>query len=268
MKIAALYYYPVKSLPGVATDSLCLDRFGPAGDRRWMIVGADGRFVTQRKHPTLARVSCSLGGDGVWITVPGEGRFPLVEDAMTRSVTVWKDAVEARQAEPGAGEALSRFLGLEVEFVYMPEDTTRLACHDGLGDRHPVSFADGFPFLVTNMASLADLNRRLPRPADIRRFRPNIVVEGADAWAEDHWRQLSIAGVTLDLVKPCSRCNMTTVDPDTGARARDGEPLKTLAAFRTSPDGVLFGVNAVYRGSGAISVGDPITVLDTKESDL
>lgn len=125
-----------------------------------------------------------------------------------------------------------------------------------------MGFADGFPLLVVNQSSLDELNSRLSTPVDMRRFRPNIVVEGADDWAEDAWRRIRIGNSTLDIVKPCSRCVMTTVNPDTGTKDPSTQPLKTLAGYRQTPDGVIFGQNAVHQGPGVISVGDKVTVLN------
>ena len=232
MNIHSLWLYPIKSLPGMAVESFELDKFGPAQDRRWMVVSADGRFVTQRKVPALALV------------IP---------------------RIEAQVAQPGPAEALSRFLGMPVELVYMPDAAFRHARAPGLTSLHPVSFADGFPFLVTTTASLNDLNLRLARAVEMRRFRPNIVIEGAEPWAEDGWQQLAIGEARVNLVTPCSRCVMITVDPDTAVRAEDGEPLKTLASFRRTADGVMFGVNAVHQGAGLLRIGDTVRVIHSKE---
>lgn len=255
MKIASLFLYPVKSLAGIAVDAFELDEFGPVGDRRWMLVGADGGFLTQRRHPRLALVGTALEQGQVILEIPGAGRFPLRPGPETCTVTVWQDQVEALVAEPGPAQALSQFCGTPVRLVYMPDSTLRPARAPGLEGVHRVSFADGFPFLVVSRASLDDLNARLAQPVDCRRFRPNIVLEGGRPWQEDHWNRLTLGNVTLALVKPCSRCAVTTVDPDTGLRSDNGDPLRTLSQFRRTTDGVLFGVNAIHLNRGAIHVG-------------
>ena len=262
MKIKALYYYPVKSLAGIATDELTLDRFGPRGDRRWMLVDEEQRFVTQRKNPTLALIQPRLSDGHLELDIPGQGRVSVEPGSEAAEVTVWRDQVGgALTANPGASAALSAYLGKSVSLVYMPDHVTRPARHDSLDTVHPVSFADGFPFLVTSQASLDDLNRRMPWQADMRRFRPNVVVEGASApWAEDNWHNVLLGSVAVRLVKPCSRCIMTTVDPDTGERSPDGNPLKTLAGFRRTDDGVIFGANGVHLQTGTLRVGDPVTL--------
>lgn len=262
MKVHALFLYPVKSLAGIPVDSFSLDDFGPVGDRRWMIVSENGQFVTQRLNPELAMVATRFDGPDVIITIPGEGEFrlaPLAKGAEAASVRVWRDQVEVLSGPTNAADALSRFCGKNLYFVYMSDETFRRVDPGWVPAYRRVSFADGFPFLVTNQASLEDLNSRLDQPVDMRRFRPNLVISGAGAWDEDRWTSLSIRDVSLSLVKPCSRCVMTTVDPDTGARSSDRQPLETLASYRQTPGGVIFGLNGVHNTNGLLSVGDPVS---------
>lgn len=261
MQIQSLFLYPVKSLAGIAVDSLALDEFGPKGDRRWMITDALGRFLTQREYPQLARVTARLEVGGVAIDVPDEGVYPLLPSGQVRNVMVWDDWLSARRAEPGPAAALGRFLGLEVDLVYMPDDTFRPVDRVWVRDRRRVGFADGFPFLVVNQASLDELNTRLSQPVEMRRFRPNIVVAGATPWAEDAWSGLCCDSVRLDLVKPCSRCVVTTVEPDQGVKDPDQQPLRTLGQYRRLPGGVIFGMNAVHTGDGPLRVGQSLTLI-------
>ncbi|MDX1755620.1 MAG: MOSC domain-containing protein [Marinobacter sp.] len=263
MRVESLYIYPVKSLRGIAVQEMALDDFGPAFDRRWMIVGQDGQFVTQRTHPQLARIGTELASGRVWIEVPGQGRFELAPGQSEKPVRVWRDWVGGRIAQPGPSEAISAFFGESFEFVYMPESTFRRVDADWVTEYRRVGFADGFPFLIVNQASLEDLNSRLECAVDERRFRPNIVVSGREPWAEDNWRSLSIGGRAFSLVKPCSRCVMTTVDPDRGVKAPDAQPLRALGQFRRTVDGVMFGMNALHDGqSGTVRLGDSVEILE------
>ncbi len=258
MRVHALYLYPVKSLAGIPVSSFSLDDFGPQGDRRWMIVDADRQFVTQRDHPELAMVATSVDGDCVTVTIPGEGSFPLRATADEARVRVWQDWVKAVSGEPTASAALSRYCGTEVRFVYMPDETYRRVDAGRVTEMRRVAFADGFPLLVTNLSSLEELNSRLDSPVEMIRFRPNIVVEGAGAWQEDHWHELQIADQRFSLVKPCTRCVMTTVDPLTGTKAASLQPLRTLGQYRRTEDGVIFGMNGIHETPGRIRVGDPV----------
>jgi uncharacterized protein YcbX len=260
MNIHSLTVYPVKSLAGVAVDSLTLDDFGPAGDRRWMIVDSGHQFVTQRANPELVLVTTRFDGQTVIVAIPGQGEFSLAPGTDSLEVSVWQDRVGACPGAVDASEALSRFCGKTVYFVYMTDGDYRRVNPDWVPAYRRVSFADGFPFLVTNTASLEDLNARLERPVEMRRFRPNLVISGATPWDEDNWTTLTAGDVSISLVKPCSRCILTTVDPDTGVRSSDGQPLRALASFRKTADGVMFGVNGVHNTRGVLSVGDPVTL--------
>ncbi|WP_404363089.1 MOSC domain-containing protein [Marinobacter sp.] len=258
MQVHSLYCYPVKSLSGIKVEQLDLDDFGPVADRRWMITDPEGSFISQRSHPQLARIAVSLDARKVTVTIPDQGDFLLEQSPERLNVRVWRDSVSALRAVPGPAEAISRFLGEAVDLVYMPLDSFRSV--DRVAERR-VSFSDGFPFLITSQASLEELNSRLDVAVDMRRFRPNIVVSGAPAWAEDGWQSLAIGSTRLDLVKPCSRCILTTVDPDLGSRNPDQQPLRTLGGYRRRAEGVMFGVNAVHTGTGPITIGQSISLI-------
>lgn len=261
MQVHSLFFYPVKSLGGIRVDTLELDEFGPAGDRRWMIIDDQNRFVTQRRLPALARVSTAYSDGQVAINIPGEGEFPLQPGTERLEVQVWRDQVTALAGAEDAASALSRYCDMALRLVYMPDDSFRRVDPERVAESRRVGFADGFPFLVVNDASLGELNTRLESPVDIRRFRPNIVVDGAAPWDEDGWRCLKIGDRRFDLAKPCSRCVMTTVDPETGVKDSGTQPLKMLASYRKTKDGVIFGQNAVHDGPGQVSVGDMVSVL-------
>jgi len=266
VKVSRLFRYPVKSLPGLEVESLSFDDFGPRGDRRWMIVDQSGRFLTQRKFPQLALTGVSVDGDTVVVTVPGHGRHRLEATERSRQVVVWRDQMFATEEAGGASEAFSRWLGLPVSLVFMPDSTFRQVDTRYVPERRRVSFADGFPLLLVNQASIDQVSRWVGRSMDVRRFRPGIVLEGADAFVEDDWQAVRIGSMVIDLVKPCSRCIMTTVDPETGEKDDRGEPLKALSRFRRSADGPLFGVNGVHCDTGEIQVGDELTPVPSANS--
>lgn len=264
MQIHSLYVYPVKSLAGIQVSSFQMDDFGPVGDRRWMIVDAEREFVTQRSNPELARVRTRLEAGQVLVDIPGEGEFPLMPGTEACRVRVWRDWAEAVYGAPEASDALSRYCGKAFRFVYMPDESFRRVDASRVTEYRRVSFADGFPFLITNLASLEELNSRLDNAVDIRRFRPNIVVEGAAPWDEDTWTSLVIGDTAFSVVKPCSRCVVTTVDPDRGVKSGDLQPLRALGTYRRTPDGVIFGMNAIHEAAGEIRVGSPVIFATTE----
>ncbi|MCL7944846.1 MOSC N-terminal beta barrel domain-containing protein [Marinobacter sp. ATCH36] len=267
MRVHSLYVYPVKSLAGIEVSSFDLDDFGPAGDRRWMIVDAEREFITQRSNPELARIGTRLERGRVVVDIPGEGEFPLMTGTQECRVRVWRDWARAVYGGHEASEALSRYCGQGFRFVYMPDDTFRRVDASRVTEYRRVSFADGFPFLITNLASLEELNSRLDTAVEMRRFRPNIVVEGAGPWEEDRWQKLFIGDLEFSLVKPCSRCVVTTVDPDAGTKSADLQPLRELGTYRRTPDGVIFGMNAIHESAGDIHVGSPVTLSKTKTTE-
>jgi hypothetical protein len=261
MRVHSLFLYPVKSLAGIAVDSFELDQFGPAGDRRWMLVDDECQFVTQRTLPQLALVQPSLGADGeVSITLPGQPPIALQTSGENLSVRVWRDWVQGQVGCDAASGAISRFCGLSLRFVFMPDSSFRQVQTNLATERRRVSFADGYPLLVTNTASLVELNERLAVTVDMRHFRPNIVVDGAAAWLEDNWQAVTIGEGSYRVLNPCSRCVMTTVNPDTGEKAASVQPLRTLATYRRTADGIMFGMNAIHDSPCRLSVGDCVIV--------
>ncbi|PKN57149.1 MAG: MOSC domain-containing protein [Deltaproteobacteria bacterium HGW-Deltaproteobacteria-14] len=261
MNLSALFIYPIKSAGGVALDTAEVDDFGLAADRRFMVVDKGGRMVTQRAVPTMALVRPAFDGDTLIITAPGmpELRVPrAVDDGEPLKAVVWGDWVDAIRIDRDADHWFSQLLGREVRLAYMPHTTFRGvdARYAPAGTR--VSFADGFPLLLTSEASLEDLNRRMAAPLPMDRFRPNLVISGAEPWAEDSWKEIRVGTIRLELVKPCARCAITTVDQVTGAIGK--EPLATLSTFRKTDDKVLFGHNLVHRNRGYLRIGDPVEI--------
>jgi len=262
--LAALTTYPVKSCRGIALDASRLTTRGLEHDREWMLVDRDGRFLTQRELPRLAQIVTELSGSALYLSAPDLPAFsiPLDANAGRVTVTVWRDTLSALDQGDDAASKLSRWLDRKVRLVRF-DPAERRYCNPQYAGEHGAhhSFADGYPVLVISAASLADLNERLDDPLPMNRFRPNIVLDGVEAFDEDHFTEIGIGDfVTLRLVKPCVRCRITTTDQVT---AQVGiEPLPTLASYRRDDalGGATFGMNAiVVAGEGAsIGVGDAI----------
>ena len=263
MRVAEIRIYPVKGLRGFAVREAIVEPWGLTGDRRFMIVDAACRFMTQREWPAMAVIAANLVPGGLALST-GSGRnirVSLPDAAQPRvEVTIWKNRVPAVDCGPEVALWLSDVLGTPCRLVHMSEPATaRPADPDFATPADHVSFADGFPLLVTTRASLDDLNARLDRPVTMDRFRTNISVEGAEPWAEDGWQDLRVGDVRFAGVKDCSRCAVTTVDQDSGVRSEDNEPLRTLARFRRKAGGrIIFGQNLIPRRLGRISVGDAV----------
>lgn len=271
-RIAGLFIYPVKGCAGIALSTARLTARGLAHDRRWMIVDPAGRFRSQRELPQLATIRPQLTGDGLRLTL-GDGPellVPLAEDGEPVEVRVWRDLVSARGVAPEIDGALSDWLGRPMRLVRFPEQSIRPCDPRYAPASSHTGFADGFPLLVTSEGSLAELNDELREAGaatvPMNRFRPNIVLAGIPAGAEDRHATIEFEhGLGLDLVKPCDRCVVTTIDQESGQRT-GAEPLATLKRIRRNPatGGAWFGQNAVPRfgddGSPRLTVGDSCTL--------
>jgi uncharacterized protein YcbX len=265
-RIAALAIYPVKAGRRVELPASALGPTGLDGDREWMVTRPDGKFLSQRSHPALARLAPERLSSGLVLRFPGLEplRVDGTASGATREVTVWDDHMAAVDAGETAAAWLARALGEPVRLVRVGAATRRHAERAWVGERDvPVSFSDGFPILVCSTSSLAALNARLPEPVPMNRFRPNVVIEGLEPFAEDQIRRLRCGEVELALVKPCTRCTVPAVDQDRGERSTDPGPALKAFRFDKQLRGVLFGMNAVASGpSGArLEVGAPLEVL-------
>jgi uncharacterized protein len=306
MHISEINIYPIKSLKGIGLRSAVVNRRGLECDRRWVLVDANGTFLTQRDLPRMATIAVGIENGELRIENNGAGSLrvrPLV-DGPRVSTAVWERAGEAIAYDVETNEWFSDVLGMEVELRYMPEDAGRPVRPVNSCESDRTGFADAYPLLLGNEASLADLNARIASqngsgPADegvrdpradggvrvptavcvpMNRFRPNLVVTGAEAWAEDGWSRIRVGDAVLRVVKPSDRCVVTTIDQAKG-ESGGKEPLKTLATFRMSKNifpekyeafglpanSVLFGENVIPETPGAtVNLGDAVEVLETR----
>lgn len=267
MHISELAIYPLKSAGRVRVNEMALSTLGPVWDRRWMLVDAAGHFVSQRTHPRLCRLSAMLEHNVLRLSAPGCMSL-LVEPASSpelMAVTVWNDLVQVEAVSPVADAWCSAFLGASVRLVFMPESTQRVVDPVFAGAGHVTGFSDGFPILLATQSSLDHLNAQLEVPVDWRRFRPNIVLAGAMLpHAEDGWRRLRIGEVELALVKPCSRCVIPSIDPETGVK--NSHILTVLRQYRAGEDQkIYFGQNVVVTKMpefACLRVGDHVERLE------
>jgi hypothetical protein len=263
MRLASIFLYPVKSGAGIELAASELDDFGLAHDRRFMLVDARGDFVTQRDDPRLARLRPRIDRDELLLALDGAGERRVALSPTTGDplrVRVWSAGLAAIAPDRGVDAWLSAAFERPLRLVFLPDASFRRIDSRYVAARRRTSFTDGFPLLVIGAASLADLNARLARPLPMDRFRPNLVIEGAAPFAEDAWQRIRIGAVELALVKPCSRCMITTTDQARGARDGD-EPLRTLASYRRRGGEVYFGMNAVHAAPGRIAVGEAVEVV-------
>lgn len=264
MRVKELWEYPVKSLAGYQLDSATLMPRGLAHDRRWMLIDEAGVFISQRKRPALSRIQARVEGDALVLTdLDGDGgslHIPAAQAEQGPAVTVqvWDDRVEARLVTTAPAAALEAFMGFPCRLVYMASDSHRPVDERYAKPGEEVSFADGFPYLIANSASLDAFAALYGEAVSMQRFRPNVVVEGAAAFAEDHWARVGTATAVFRTPKPCARCVMITIDPETGKK--QPRVWAELASLRAQGNKVLFGVNACWEGQGSatIQVGEDL----------
>ncbi|GAA0880770.1 MOSC domain-containing protein [Algoriphagus jejuensis] len=264
LTVQDIFIYPIKSLGGIRLNDAVVEEKGFRYDRRWMLVDAEGVSITQRKYPQLALIQVALGEKGlrvfkktaeeIYVEIP----YDLATGPALR-VTIWDDQVLAKTVHPDFDVWFSNFLGVKVSLVNMPESAHRKVDARYAVHGESVSFADGMPYLLIGQESLNDLNSRLEVSVPMNRFRPNIVFAGGSPFLEDSLRKIKVGELEFQIVKPCARCVLTTVDQESGVKGK--EPLKTLASYRTINGKVYFGQNLVALQSGTIKVGDEIVSI-------
>jgi uncharacterized protein YcbX len=264
--ITALNIYPVKSCRGIALERARITSTGFTHDRQWLIVRPNGKFVTQREEPRLALIHTRIEPDTLVLQTQGldDPVIAMEHDGEPRQVQCWKDQCEAIDAGEAAAAWLERLLGQPHRLVRFNPAFKRRTDPLWTGSIEAFAqFSDAFPWLLISQASLDDLNGRLGTPLPMNRFRPNIVVDGLEAFEEDTIAELTRGDIALRPVKPCTRCVITTTNQETGERTGD-DPLRTLRAYRLDRQlkGVAFGQNLIMRsGLGEwLNVGDTFSL--------
>lgn len=264
MTLTEIYRYPIKSARGHSVDSVLVDRFGLSGDRRWMLIDGDGLFYSQRTAPLMALLDVAPLNNGLRLSYAGDSiELVTPERAHEVEATVWGDKVPALCAEETVNRWLSERLGEDLRLVFCPESAERQVDDTYLPvtvRQQHVAFSDGFPLLIVSQASLDELNTRLPVPVPMDRFRPNLVIDGTEAHAEDQWRSLRIGTTMLELVKPCSRCAIPSINQQTAEK--DSSINRVLASYRRRDGVIYFGMNAIVTAGDGFTVGDAVTLLD------
>ena len=264
MQLAEIRLYPIKSCAGISVGRATLQRRGFSGDRRYMLVDELGRSLTQREQPRMAKIRVRQANGGWAVEAPGQHplRLPVSLPAgPQQAARIWSARLELTLADPAVNRWFSAALDMPCRLVNMAEGHVRRLKSARSRETDRMSLADRAPVLLTATASLAQLNERLPRPVAMVNFRPNLVADTTRAFEEDQWRRIRIGPVEFDAGWACTRCVLTTIDPETARQDPSGEPIRTLKTFRQGPRGVMFGQNLIPRRLGTVSVGDPIDIL-------
>jgi uncharacterized protein len=262
--LSDIYIYPVKSLAGIRVASWPVVETGLKYDRKWMLVDSERQFLSQRRLPRMALIKTALTEAQLILSAPGMDNLSLELEPKAGSVihsTIWHDQVDAIAVSAEADEWFSRFLHTSCRLVYQPDAAIRPVSPGFAKPEDQTALSDGFPFLLISANSLASLNKAMQLNLSMTRFRPNLVVSGCDSYAEDTWREITIGAIGFRLPKPCSRCSVPTINPETAETGK--EPLATLNRLRKWQNKVYFGQNALHNDRGVLSVGDNLHINAT-----
>lgn len=259
-KVTGLFIYPVKGFRGISLSSAKCTPEGLEHDRLWMVVDDSGNFLTQREYEIMTQFHTALLPEGIKITFQNSSiTIPYsYNGGVSEKFLVWNDECYGFYAEDHINEWLTGCLGVNAKLVSMDKSKKRKADSRYAKNDESVSFADGFPYLILGEASLEFLNSKLENPISIDRFRANIVFSGGSANEEDYWKEFSVGSAEFLGAKPCARCNVITINQQTGAKTT--EPLRTLSSYRKESNKVNFGMNLLLKSEGIINVGDQISL--------
>jgi len=261
IKVSELFIHPLKSAAAIAVEKAELDELGFVNDRRWMLVDESNNFLSQRQLPDMCLINTQVNNGVLIVSVPDK---PVLEIAANgkadRVVQVWGDQCNAIDCGDEVADYLSSFLKTGCRLVRFPNNEIRQVDLDYARPGDKTGFSDGYPLLLISQASLDDLNSHLDKPVSMTRFRPNIVVSGSEAFAEDHWSRIKIGDITMRVAKPCSRCSIPAIDPLTAQRSI--EPVKTLRQYRMRNNQVYFGQNVIADAIGELQTGMEVEILE------
>jgi len=264
--LSDLIIYPIKSLAGIHLNHWQVTRTGLMYDRQWMLIDNERQFLSQRRLSKMALIKTALTDTQLIVSAPNQQNLALDLKPDLGGIinsTIWQDECAARHISKEADLWFSNFLNTSCRLVYLPSNEVRAVDNRYALPTDQTSFSDGFPFLLVSEASLQSLNQAMQFEIGMNRFRPNLVISGCEAYAEDSWREIRIGNIEFRLPKPCSRCVIPTINPDTAKT--DKEPLATLNRLRKWQNKVYFGQNALHNRSGILQVGDTVEIVLTGE---
>ena len=271
IQLSQISVYPIKSTRGIQLSNSWVDKLGLSFDRRLVLADQNGHFMTARTEPKLCLVQANITATGLILTAPDMPKLVINYSQLSNNyqdIAVWGDLINAQKAHQEHHQWFSRYLNQPCQLLYFGEQSQRKVPNTS-SRTNQLAFADGYPLLLISQASLNDLNQRCSDDISMQQFRPNIVVENCEAFAEDTWSHIRIGEVEFELKKPCSRCILTTVDPLTAQKNSQQEPITTLKNYRQAATGdlageILFGQNLVPLNQGQITLNDKVTVLNTQ----
>lgn len=275
IQLSQISVYPIKSTAGIELSRSWVDELGLSFDRRFVLTDDQGQFITARTEPTLCLIQANVTATGLVLTAPDMPKLIINYQQLTdtyQNVAVWNDSINAQQGSSEHHQWFSRYLKRPCQLLHFGDLSTRKVPTSS-SRSNQLAFADGYPLLLISQASLNDLNTRCPTVISMSQFRPNLVVDNCEAFAEDTWSHIRIGEVEFKLSKPCSRCIFTTINPDTAEKHPLQEPLASLKAYRQAGEGdlkgeILFGQNLIPLNQGQIKTTDTVTIIKKKSPPI
>lgn len=265
--LSSIHIYPVKSGAGIALSNANVERQGLSFDRRFMLADKDGKMLTARRFHQLLQLKSALTPQGLVLSFLDQHLTLNYQDFERKPVTcqVWGDSFEALSTHEAANKWVSQIVGQAAQLLYTGEQSARI--REKIATN--VSFADGYPLLLIGQGSLDLLNQKSPETHQMAQFRPNLVIDGIAPFAEDGWKRIRIGEVEFELAKPCIRCVLTTVNPQTSMKSERNEPIRTLLDFRADAEAnIYFGQNLIAKNEGVIYAGDKVEILETQTAPV
>ena len=265
----SIHQHPVKSCAPIELSRGWIDELGLSGDRRYMVADESGMFMTARKYPKLTQLMATTFDGGLILAAHGAPTLKLHEaDYLDnyKETEIWKQSVQAQHCGEDAQQWISAFLDAPCQLLFFGEKTER-PIKDFTTQQ--VSFADGYPLLLTTTSSLDWLQERCDHTIQMEQFRPNLVITGNMPFAEDNWQEIQIGEVRFSVHSPCQRCKLTTLMPRSTQFNAEQEPLRTLLKYRRAhKGGALFGQNLIAQNTGVIEAGMPIKIIRQAPADI
>lgn len=275
VQLSQISIYPIKSTASIQLSNSWVDELGLSFDRRFVLTDDKYQFITARTEPKLCLIQANITATGLILTAPDMPKLTINYHQLTdfyKKIFIWDDHINAQQGSHEHQLWFSRYLNRPCQLLHFGELSKRNVPNTS-SRTDKLAFADGYPLLLISQASLDDLNSRSPTTITMNQFRPNLVIENCEAFAEDTWQHIRIGEVEFEVQKPCTRCILTTVDPATAKVDSNQEPITSLKTFRQAADGelkgeILFGQNLVPLNQGQIKVNDTVTIIKKKTPPL
>ena len=256
INISNLYTYLLKSGRPQALDHTHIIPTGLMGDREFALIDDDGRLLTAREYPTLFQVESKIVDDKIYFAYKSDSIIVPRKTLYSRERmgTLFGQAAGGFELDNRLQKWFSKCMGVNCHVIEINEIYLRQM----ESQPYDITYTDAAPILLTSEASLRALNNRMTIPVGMNRFRPNLVVSGSPAFAEDDWKYLKIGDCEFEISHHCPRCVITTIDPSNPEKGISQEPLKTLSTLRKFGNKVTFGVYLIPKTLGILRLNDEV----------